>query len=220
MNRDDLLKEIQKLGYPLMALGQQIPSNQVLAEVIKSHDLRLWEGFPLMVSYCLSDGTLCYNDLIKYLEKKADIAIFKQLINMSYSLFKYLKLGIASKIRITDLEGYNKELFTLYLGCFQKKNDIAIGDTKLSSDRIITVFKNYYSNIASYSPDLINLRKDFELEFALSQIFSSRQRELFFKRLKGEKMSKTEREYFSRVVKKKIVALANDELHQIAKRLL
>ena len=41
MNRDDLLKEIQKLGYPLMALGQQIPSNQVLAEVIKSHDLRL-----------------------------------------------------------------------------------------------------------------------------------------------------------------------------------
>jgi hypothetical protein len=40
------------------------------------------------------------------------------------------------------------------------------------------------------------------------------------KKLKGEKMTKTEREYFSRSVKKKVLALANPDLHKLATRLV
>jgi len=34
------------------------------------------------------------------------------------------------------------------------------------------------------------------------------------------KLSKTETEYFSRVVKKKLLALANPDLHRLARRLI
>ena len=47
-----------------------------------------------------------------------------------------------------------------------------------------------------------------------------KQKELFMKRLKGEKMTKTEREYYSRSVKKKVQALANSDLHKLATTLI
>ncbi|HXE98595.1 MAG TPA: hypothetical protein VN642_19490 [Dongiaceae bacterium] len=47
------------------------------------------------------------------------------------------------------------------------------------------------------------------LAFAMSQMFSPKQKELFKKRLEGLPLSKTEQEYYSRSVKKKVVALAS-----------
>ena len=43
----------------------------------------------------------------------------------------------------------------------------------------------------------------------MSQMFSPKQKELFKKRLEGLPLSKTEQEYYSRSVKKKVVALAS-----------
>jgi len=62
--------------------------------------------------------------------------------------------------------------------------------------------------------------EEFSLEYALSQVFSTKQKELFKKKLEGLPFTKTENEYYSRTVKKKVVALANDELHNLAKTLL
>ena len=61
---------------------------------------------------------------------------------------------------------------------------------------------------------------ELSVEYALSQVFSPKQKELFFQKLKGEKFTKTEREYYSRAVKKKVLALANDELHGLARKVL
>jgi hypothetical protein len=58
------------------------------------------------------------------------------------------------------------------------------------------------------------------LEYALSQVFSPKQKELFRKKLDGLPLSKTEKEYYSRTVKKKVVALANAELHRLAQKLM
>jgi len=68
--------------------------------------------------------------------------------------------------------------------------------------------------------EFAEMQDEFELEFALSQIFSKKQKELFFKKLKGEKLTKTEREYYSRSVKKKVLALSNSDLHKLALRLI
>jgi hypothetical protein len=62
--------------------------------------------------------------------------------------------------------------------------------------------------------------QEFSLEYALSQIFSPKQKELFKKKLEGLPLNKTEQEYYSRTVKKKTVALANSELHGMARKLL
>ncbi|MEI6437252.1 MAG: hypothetical protein WCO69_00710 [Candidatus Omnitrophota bacterium] len=58
------------------------------------------------------------------------------------------------------------------------------------------------------------------LEFAFAQMLSPKQKELFLRKLKGDTLSKTDREYYSRVVRKKILALANADLHQLARKAL
>ena len=45
-------------------------------------------------------------------------------------------------------------------------------------------------------------------------------KELFKKKLNGERLTKTEKEYYSRTVKKKVSALANPELHRFAQKLM
>jgi hypothetical protein len=50
----------------------------------------------------------------------------------------------------------------------------------------------------------------------LDLLFSGKQKELVFKKLRKHHLSKTEREYYSRVVKKKLAAIAAPEIHELA----
>jgi len=54
----------------------------------------------------------------------------------------------------------------------------------------------------------------------MDRIFSPRQKELVFKKLRREPFTKTEREYYSRVVRKKLEAIASEEVVQIARTLI
>ncbi|MBI5578040.1 MAG: hypothetical protein HY895_02725 [Deltaproteobacteria bacterium] len=55
-----------------------------------------------------------------------------------------------------------------------------------------------------------------QLERFLDLLFSDKQKELVYKRLKGHHLTKTEREYYSRVVKKKLAAVADPEMQELA----
>jgi hypothetical protein len=50
----------------------------------------------------------------------------------------------------------------------------------------------------------------------LELLFSEKQKELIFKKVKQQPMTKTEREYYSRVVKKKLAAIAAPEIQELA----
>jgi len=50
----------------------------------------------------------------------------------------------------------------------------------------------------------------------LDLLFSKKQKELVFKKLEGQHLTKTEREYYSRVVKKKLAAIAAPEMQDLA----
>ena len=50
----------------------------------------------------------------------------------------------------------------------------------------------------------------------LDLLFSEKQKELVFKKLRGQHLTKTEREYYSRVVKKKLAAIADGEMQELA----
>jgi hypothetical protein len=54
------------------------------------------------------------------------------------------------------------------------------------------------------------------LEDSLDRLFSEKQKELVVKKFKGQHLTKTEREYYSRVVKKKLAAIADRNLQEIA----
>jgi hypothetical protein len=83
-----------------------------------------------------------------------------------------------------------------------------------------TVFSNYHAQAVQGLGDLLQVKEELGLEYSLSQVFSPKQKDLFLKKLRGEKLTKTEKEYYSRVVKKKVLALANLELHRLARKLL
>jgi hypothetical protein len=59
-------------------------------------------------------------------------------------------------------------------------------------------------------------RRSFQLSYHLSTLFSPKQKELVLKKFNGEPLNKTEQEYFSRTVKKKLEALANPEVRKVA----
>ena len=58
-----------------------------------------------------------------------------------------------------------------------------------------------------------------QLYMYLDRLFSPKQKDLVFKKLDGESFTKTEREYYSRVVRKKLEAIANKEVREIAETL-
>ena len=89
----------------------------------------------------------------------------------------------------------------------------------MSPERLTNTFQNYFRQEEGKVTEFLSQREELELEYALSQVFSPRQKELFWKKLRDEKLSKTEKEYFSRRVRKKVLALANERLHQLAKSL-
>ena len=59
-----------------------------------------------------------------------------------------------------------------------------------------------------------------DLDTALAQLFSSKQKELIQKKSKGEKLTNTERQYYSRKVKKKLIAINNWDLQRLARMLM
>lgn len=54
------------------------------------------------------------------------------------------------------------------------------------------------------------------LQILMDLLFSDKQKELVFKKLRGQHLTKTEREYYSRVVKKKLAAIADGEMQELA----
>lgn len=86
--------------------------------------------------------------------------------------------------------------------------------------RLKGVFELYFEKNAEKSRLRKEKYEELSLEYALSQMFSPKQKELFKKKLEGLPLTKTEKEYYSRTVKKKVVALANPELHRLAQKLM
>ena len=58
------------------------------------------------------------------------------------------------------------------------------------------------------------------LDVYLDRLFSPKQKELVLKKRDGATFTKTEREYYSRTVRKKLEAIADEEVGRIAKNLV
>lgn len=219
MKKTTLLKKVKELGYPLFETEKSLDVNETIAEVIKSKDSRLWEGFPLLLANSLEKNLFDYRTVQTHLRKVFERNYLKNLIAMSLALYKYLKLKVPHGEDIYNSNYFDKKLFDKSITCFRDKQNLTVSDRELSSLRVVNAFKNYFKRGEPNYKNYVEMKDEFDLEYALSQVFSKKQKELFLKKLKGEKMTKTEREYFSRSVRKKALALANPDLHNLATKL-
>ena len=208
------------MGYPLLEVEESINVNEILAEVVKSREPRFWEGFPLLLSNSLEKNLFKYDEVIEYFEDNSDRESFRNLVIMSLALYDFLTLKITFADRLHQSSYFSKDLFHKYLRYFKEKRDFNDAGLLLSALRLLNTFRNYYKYAEIDFTELVNMKDEFDLEFAMSQIFSKRQKELFLKKISGARMTKTEREYYSRSVKKKVLALANPDLHRLAEKLI
>lgn len=221
MNNKELMRQISQLGFPLFEVEEELNINKTLSEVIKSRDLRLWEGFSVLLANTGEVGGFDYTAVESLLKTKQNKSGFLGCVLISLAVFKYFHLNFywASQL-YNDLSVVHKKRVTTYLTNLRKGNNIRLTSNNLSSIRIVNTFRNYFVERAAEAKKLRDHHEELSLEYSLSQIFSPKQKDLFMKKLTGEKMTKTEREYFSRTVKKKVLALSNPELHRQAQKVL
>jgi len=220
-NNKDLLKKLSALGFSLLETEETPDANAALAEVVESGDLRLFEGFPVVLANSAEKGLFDYNSLRSCLKKTSDKAFLDSLLAMSFALYEVLDLAFTwADECYKNLPVNSKKEFNTLAQKLRKDEDFTVANRGMSSRRVKTVFNNYFLKSKARFNDLLSLKEELGLEHAMSQVFSTKQKELFLKKLKGDKLNKTEKEYFSRVVKKKVLALANTELHRMARELL
>lgn len=221
MENKDLLKRLSKLGFPLFETDADFDVNETLAEVVRSKNMRLWEGFPVLLVNANKKGGFDYNMVDSLLENDEEKSNFSYLVLLSLSLYRYLHLKFNWVSELYNRLSLKQKSFVQTSSDYYGKNlDFEVSGQRLNPQRIKGMFNSYLQGGESEIKDLNARQEELGLEYALSQVFSPKQKELFLKKLKGEKLTKTEKEYSSRVVKKKTAALANSELHTLAKKYL
>ena len=220
MNEKSLLEKAKTLGYSLFEIEEKIKANEILADIVNSEDLRLLEGFPVMLANSLDKNLFDFEKVFDYLRSNQEREHFLNLVMISIALYDFLKLEFSFADQLFQSNYFNKNRYEEFLKGFKQKIYFAELGRELSSERLVNTFKNYFRRADLDLKELAEMQDEFELEFALSQIFSKKQKELFFKKLKGGKFTKTEREYYSRSVRKKVLALSNSDLHKLALRLI
>ena len=221
MSDSTLLERLSRLGLPLMETGEEFDVNQTLAEVVKSRDTRLWEGFPVLLVNATRDYRFEYNSVLNNLSGDEEKEDFHALLLLSLALYESYHLSFywakQLKEKLSDRETSQLKLLKTSLA---NDDHFSFAGREFQAERLKGVFELYFEKDAEKSRQRKDTYDELSLEYALSQLFSPKQKELFRKKLDGLPLSKTEKEYYSRAVKKKVAALANVELHRLARMLM
>ena len=221
MKREDLVFNLSRLGYSLVTPDvQELGEEQVvelLAELVDSKDLRLIEGFPVVLANCAQRGM--------NLDFAALLARHKPRSRKRQDLEKLLLVSseLLTRQGLEKPKGLEKVSASLKA----KYGDLLAADlltlgrkASLSTERLRNALRRYSANFetsrSARKREKDKQRRSFQLNYYLSTLFSPKQKELVFKKLHGEPLNKTEKEYFSRTVKKKLEALNNNEVRKVA----
>jgi len=221
MKKGKLITALGELGYRLLTPEREKLSGKmvldVLGELSGSENSRLIEAFPVVLANCAHRGITL--DIRNFLSTSEGESQRKENLE---------KLILASS-DLLDREGLEKpeglgdtvETLRLKYGDLLKEKILSLSSHRsISTDRLRNALRRYATDLekseSAREKDKRGQLRSFQLNLHLSTLFPPKQKELVLKKLKGEPLSKTEKEYFSRVVKKKLEALANSELRKIA----
>jgi hypothetical protein len=216
-----LLENLNRLGFPLMEVSADLNVNQTLADVVKSKETRLWEAFPVLLANAAQDYSFDYTQVVNALAEGEEQTNLHGLLLLSLALYQSYHLSFlwAKKLK-QGLSGQDVALLKDLRNSLTHAEFVTLGEMRFHASRLKEMFNNYFEQNAEKTRQLKEKHEELSLEYSLSQVFSAKQKELFKKKLEGLPLSKTEKEYFSRTVKKKVSALANPELHRLAQKIL
>jgi hypothetical protein len=190
---------------------------ELLDELADSEDPRLVEGFPVVLANCAQrDLKLNFRSFLAW--HKSDSRkqqVLEKLLLLSSTLLAQQGLN-----KPKNLENLSKSLATKY-------GDLLAGDVvdlgnkvSLSTERLRNTLNRYAADLSTSKSTRDRAknrqRRSFQLNYYLSTLFAPKQKELLLKKYQGEPLNKTEQEYFSRKVKKKLEAMTNKEVMKVA----
>ncbi len=221
MFNEKFLKDLGRLGFPLFEPAGPLDSNETLAAVVNSRNARLWEGFPVLLANAFKQTDFNFDKFSGYVDSgcKDDA---RKLLALALSFLKSYHLeSVHTKALLKNLGSKGKGEYDLYKTALSRGNEyVAVLGQRLRRAKMEEYVRDLLRREETKTQDNLREREELSLEYSLSQLFSPKQKELFKKKLNGAPLTKTEREYFSRTVKKKVQALANAGLHSLARRLL
>ena len=222
MDNQKLLGRLSKLGFPMFEPSEDLDVNETLAEVVKSHDFRLWEGFPVLLSNAADNYRFDPNLVEEQLDTKDFKEQYRRLLLLTAAVYSYYHLSFSwlKKLKKNFTDSDKNLVKTWRNNLVQNKQCSLWNDAVLDAQRVKSAFELYFEKNVEKNRRRKDKYEEFSLEYALSQVLSPKQKDLFKKKIAGDLLTKTEQEYYSRTVKKKVVALANSELHSLAKKLL
>ncbi|OGR52046.1 MAG: hypothetical protein A2049_00325 [Elusimicrobia bacterium GWA2_62_23] len=217
MKHDELLKKAGELGFKLFEPEGGAEAARTLLEVARSGDARLMEGFPVMLAAAAAGAGAHLRELRNRLVRGGGASL-KELVLLS--LAAYHEAGVWPEWAGDLAEEFSSAELKRRLDLLRRGEGVKVGHAVLRPEKLKTNFFSYYRQAEESVRAVAAEREDMGLAYAMAQVFTARQKELFLKRLRQGKFTKTEKEYYSRVVKKKAQALANEELHRLARRAL
>ena len=221
MNREDLISNLERLGYALVSpKRRKVKEHEVLdllGELAESEDSRLVEGFPVVLANCAQkDLKLNFRNLLsKHKSDGRKQQALEKLLLVSSTLLAQQGLD-----KPENLESLSKPLKAKY-GDLLANDVLDLGNKVfLSTERLRNTLERYVADLLTSKSTRDKAknrqRRSFQLNYYLSTLFAPKQKELVLKKYHGESLYKTEQEYYSRKVKKKLEAMTNKEVVKVA----
>jgi len=228
MNREQVVEGLAQYGYELLRPTRSYKGEDLLLNLLKQDDARLLEGFPVAYENLLRNKKQFEWDNPKWQPtkklSKQETAKLLYLLTLSYLLFKLYgedKTYLQRTEKLLSKVAHNwKEYLNRVSQSFNLSDPVKFDkELSLSSERLKHQYRNYVVH-RTQTKNLVDTTKDLELELLLSEFFTPKQKELIKKRQFKKSLTKTEREYYYRVVSKRLKALANENLSQYVKSLV
>jgi hypothetical protein len=195
----------------------------ILDALASSNDPDLVVRFPVVLSICARNGVSLNSHALfsKYWESSPKKKNLEKLLLISGELFDLDGIEAPQNLKkiVRSLKAKYGSLQSTRLLSLSSGMTVKIKDIQNTLRDYTAKIKNAASESTGAEPKTDMLQRSTELDACLDRLFSPKQKDLVFKKLNSESFTKTEREYYSRVVRKKLKAIANSQVGYIANRL-
>lgn len=187
----------------------------ILDALAGAEDPALVARFPAIMAVCIRKGIEINSQALfaRYRDTSPKRQNMEKLLLISARLLNREKIKVPENLEkiIAPLKLKNRALFA--------------SDTIQLSSGVCVSITNMHKTLKKYASDSTDDqevknaagdRRSRQLSIYLDRLFSPKQKDLIFKKLNQESLTKTEREYYSRIVRKKLKAIAMSEVRQIA----
>jgi hypothetical protein len=191
----------------------------ILDALASSDDTAVVARFPAVLAICARRGLALNSQALfsRYWETSPKRQNLEKLLLISAAIFSLQGLKAPK-----NLDKIAESLKPKY------GEILPAGEFQLSSGMCISI-KDLQNTLKAYTgsqlkPPAIQAKKSplnaDSLDVYLDRLFSPKQKELVLKKRDGQAFTKTEREYYSRIVRKKLNAIASEKLVELARKLV